>query len=155
MRKHMTRELRRSAGSELPWLDVETVAEVQLTSEDAAHPIESALRPAAGGWRAAEPGDQTIRFIFDRPQRIRRIWLNFVESTTQRTHEYVLRWSSNRGESFREIVRQQWNFSPPDSTQEIENYSVDLDGVTTLELQITPDIGGRATCASLAEMRLA
>jgi len=127
-----------------------------MTSEDAVHPIESALLPDAGaGWRAAEAGDQTIRFVFDRPQRIRRIRLNFIEATIPRTHEYVLRWSSNRGQSFREIVRQQWNFSPPDSTHEVEDYSVDLEEVTTLELKITPDISGGATCASLAQMRLA
>ncbi len=156
MRKRMTSGFRPPAGSEGEWLDVETLAEVQMTSEDAAHPIESALLPDAGdGWRAAEAGDQTIRFVFDRPQRIRRIRLNFIEATLQRTHEYVLRWSSNRGQSFREIVRQQWNFSPPDTTSELEDYSVDLEGVTTLELKITPDIRGGATCASLAQLRLA
>ena len=41
---------------------------------------------------------------------------------------------------FREIVRQQWNFSPQGSTSEIEDYGVGLPGVSALELTITPDL---------------
>ena len=44
---------------------------MEVTSEDAAHPIESALLPgSASGWRAAAPGTQTIRLLFIRPQRL-------------------------------------------------------------------------------------
>ena len=44
------------------WLDLERIADVELTSEDSAHPIESALLPIGGsGWRAAQAGEQTIR----------------------------------------------------------------------------------------------
>ena len=64
------------------------------------------------GWRAAESGTQTIRLIFDEPQRLTRIALVFEETETERTQEFVLRWSGDGGRSFREIVRQQWNFSP-------------------------------------------
>ncbi|MBV9074836.1 MAG: hypothetical protein JOZ10_14500 [Acidobacteria bacterium] len=39
-------------------------------------------------------------------------------------------------------ARQQWNFSPPAAVHESENYSVRLFGVSTLELIITPNIGG-------------
>ena len=65
---------RESAGVAQDWLAVETLARVEVTSEDPAHPVESALAPgAAGGWRAAEPGKQTVRLIFDRPQRLSRV----------------------------------------------------------------------------------
>jgi hypothetical protein len=37
-----------------------------------------------------------------------------------RTQEFVLRALSNPGGPFREIVRQQWNFSVPTSTREID-----------------------------------
>jgi hypothetical protein len=68
------------------WLNVEGLAEVEITSEDVAHPIESALLPGrASGWRAAEPGKQAIRLLFVHPQRLRRIWLNFEEPLTERT----------------------------------------------------------------------
>jgi hypothetical protein len=135
---------------------VERLAEVEITSEDAAHPIESALLPGrAPGWRAAGPGKQTIRLLFDNPQRLRQIRLNFVETHTERTQEYVLRWSPDGGQSFREIVRQQWNFSPQGTTSETEDLHVELSAVTVLELIIIPDISGGNAFASLAQLRLA
>ena len=138
------------------WLNVESLAEVEITSEDAAHPIESALLPGqASGWRAAGPGMQTIRILFSQPQRLRRICLNFMETHTERTQEYVLRWSPDGGQSFREIVRQQWNFSPHGTTGETEDYHVELPAVTVLELSIIPDISGGNAFASLAQLRLA
>ncbi len=141
---------------DLDWLNVEELAEVEITSEDAAHPIEFALLPGgASGWRAAGPGKQTIRIIFANPQRLRRIWLNFVETRTERTQEYVLRWSPDGGQSFRDIVRQQWNFSPQGATFQTEDHHVDLPAVTVLELSIIPDTSGGNATASLAQFRLA
>ena len=138
------------------WLDLDRVAEVELTSEDAAYPIESALRPGGGpGWRAAEAGTQMVRLRFDGPQRIERIRLVFEERETARTQEFVLRWSADGGESYRDVVRQQYNFSPPGATFEMEDYAVDLDGVCALELGIVPDISGGESRASLAQWRLA
>lgn len=138
------------------WLNLDALAEVEITSEDAAHPIESALLPGgASGWRAAGPGKQTIRLIFDHPQRLRQIRLNFVEPVTERTQEYVLRWLPDGGQSFREIVRQQWNFSPQGTTSEMEDHHVELAAVTVLELIIVPDISGENALASLAQLRLA
>jgi hypothetical protein len=138
------------------WLDLERLAQVEISSEDATHPIEFALLPGRGsGWRAAGPGEQTIRLLFAHPQRLRRIWLQFVEPVTERTQEFVLRWSSDGGQSFREIVRQQWNFSPQGATCETEDHRVDLSGVTVLELSIIPDISRGDARASLAQLRLA
>jgi len=138
------------------WLNMEGLAEVEITSEDVTHPIESALLPGGGsGWRAAGPGKQTIRLLFAHPQRLRRIRLNFVESVAERTQEYLLRWSPDGGQSFREIVRQQWNFSPQGATSETEDHRVELSGVTVLELSITPDTSGQCAFASLAQLRIA
>lgn len=138
------------------WLNLEELAQVEITSEDSAHPIESALFPSAGsGWRAAGPGEQTIRLIFDQPQQVKRIWLVFVESQAERTQEFVLRWSPDGGRSFRDVVRQQWNFSPPDAVREAEDYKVELSGVTVLELGIVPNKSGGEARASLEQLRLA
>ena len=138
------------------WLDVEHLVEVELTSEDAEHPIEPALKMNTGsGWRAQQPGKQTIRLRFDKPRRIRRIQLAFQEDERERTQEFVLRWSPDGGASYREIVRQQYNFSPPGMSRELEDYVVDLDGLTMLELSIIPDISGEGARASLAQLRLA
>jgi len=141
---------------EQDWLDLGRAAAVEVTSEDQGHPIESALLPGDNrGWRAAAPGSQTIRLIFDQPQRLGRIRLVFEETETPRTQEFVLRWSPDAGQSFREIVRQQWNFSPPATVREIEDYTVELSPVTILEVIIIPDKNGGETHASLASLRLA
>jgi hypothetical protein len=136
------------------WLDVERAAIVEITSEDKDFSIESVFSSGVTrGWRAAESGAQTIRLVFDQPQRLKRIRLVFEEKESTRTQEFVLRWSSD-GNSFREIVRQQRNFSPPDTTREIEEYQLDLTGVTLLELAIVPSINGGTARASLRSMRL-
>jgi len=157
MRKRIIAQAQKEpASSDQDWLNVAELAEVEITSEDPAHPIESALLPdRASGWRAAGPGQQTIRLLFNHPQRLRRIWMNFVEPGTERTQEYVLRWSPDRGRSFRDIVRQQWNFSPQGTTNETEDHHVELSAVTVLELSIIPDISGGNALASLAQLRLA
>jgi hypothetical protein len=138
------------------WMDLDRLAQVEVTSEDPGHPIESALIPDRGpGWRAAGPGSQIIRLRFDEPQRVHRVWLHFAEPAVARTQEFVLRWGTADGQPTREVVRQQWTFSPGGSTHETEDYRVDLWGVTVLELTISPDISGGDARASLAELRLA
>lgn len=137
------------------WLDVERAAVVEVTSEDEHFPVESAFVSEEGrGWRAAVSGSQTIRLVFDQPQRLKRISLIFEEHETTRIQEFVLRWSPDGGTSFREIVRQQWNFSPPATIREIEEYQVELTNATVLELIIVPDMSGGATRASLKNWRL-
>ena len=137
------------------WLNVERVAVVEVTSEDKNYPIESAFVPQeAQGWRAAGSGSQTIRLMFDQPQRLRRICLVFEENETTRTQEFVMRWSPDVGNCVKEIVRQQWNFSSPDSVREVEEYQVELSAVTVLELTINPDIAGGLSRASLKNLRL-
>jgi hypothetical protein len=137
-------------------LDLANLGTVEITSEDEAYPIECALHQGdRRGWRAAVAGPQIIRLLFDQPQRLKRIRLVFEETETPRTQEFALRWSPDHGHSFREIVRQQWNFSPPATVREIEDYTVDLSAVTVLELRILPDQSGGAARASLASLRLA
>src|SRR5713226_5502070 len=137
------------------WLDLDSAAVVEVTSEEKGYPVESALISGeTQGWRAADSGTQTIRLVFDVPQRIRRIWLVFEETEAERTQEFVLRWLSDGGHSFREIVRQQWNFSPPETTREIEDYQVELSDVTALELIVVPNMSGGTARASLKNLSL-
>lgn len=147
---------REFAAVEPDWLDLERLAQVEITSEDADYPIDSALIPGTGsGWRAAQSGEQTIRLLFDEPLRLTRIHLVFHEGERERTQEFVLQWSPDGGQSYREIVRQQYNFSPPDVAREVEDYDVDLDGLTALELKIVPDISRGSARAALAQLRVA
>jgi hypothetical protein len=128
---------------------------VEVSSEDKNYPIESAfVSGETQGWRAAVPGSQTIRLVFDQPQRLRRICLVFEENETDRTQEFVMRWSPNAGNCVKEIVRQPYNFSSPCSVREVEEYRVELSDVTLLELTINPDIAGRVSRASLKNFRL-
>src|SRR5262252_6703849 len=137
------------------WLDLERAAVVEVTSEDEHFPVESAFGSGdARGWRAAAPGHQTIRLIFDHRQRLKCVFLVFEEDEIERTQEFVLRWSLDEGSTLREIVRQQWNFSPPGSIREVEQYQVDLHHVNVLELVIKPDIAGGVARASLKNLRL-
>ena len=136
-------------------LDLDRVASVDVTSEEKDYGIEGALvSEEKRGWRAADSGTQTIRLLFDEPQRLRRISLFFEENKLKRTQEFVLRCSSDGGRSFREIVRQQWNFSPPETNRESEEFQVDLSDVAVLELIIVPDISGGTARASLTSLRL-
>ena len=137
------------------WLDLDRAASVEVTSEEKDYGIECAL--VAGqtrGWRAPTPGTQTIRVIFDQPQRLRRISLVFEEDEIKRSQEFVLQWSPDGGRSFREIVRQQWNFSPPETRLEVEEYQIQLSDVTVLELVVVPDISGGMASASLKSLRV-
>ena len=142
--------------AEPDWLDLEPLAQVEVTSEEVGFSIEAALIPGRGpGWRAAQPGEQTIRLLFDEPLQLGRVHLVFQEDERERTQEFVLRWSPDGGQTYQEIVRQQYNFSPPGSAREVEDYAVDLKEVTALELKIVPDIKGGSARASLAQLRLA
>jgi hypothetical protein len=157
MRKRIIEQPRHAASvPEGAWLDLEQFAQVEITSEQAGHLIEFALVPGTGpGWRAAHPGEQTIRLLFDKPLRLGKIHLLFQEDERARTQEFVLRWSADGGRTYREILRQQFTFSPLDTAREEEDYGVNLDGVTALELAIVPDISGGDARASLAQLRIA
>lgn len=142
--------------AEQDWLDLRELVQVEITSEDPSHPIESALQANGGsGWRAAEPGKQVVRLFFDQPLRVERIYLQIDEYKLARTQEFVLRWSQDYGRSYSEIVRQQYNFDLLGTTSQQENYRVDLSAVTALELDIIPDISGSGAKASLTRLLLA
>ena len=138
------------------WLDLGHIATVEVSSEDPSFPVESVFNPnERRGWRAYKGGEQQIRIIFDEPVKLHRIHLHFVERDFERTQEFTVRWSSVEGGPTKEIVRQQWNFSPTGSTSEFEDYEVSLEGVSVLELAIKPDLTRVEASATLAAWRVA
>ncbi len=157
MRKRIVNPiLQKNKDSDHNWLDIEKLAIVEVTSEENEFPIESALLPdKVSGWRASASGKQMIRLLFDSPQQLQWISLNFEELECERTQEYVLRWSPDEGHSYQEIIRQQWNFSPDGATSQLEDYQVDLPAVTILELSINPDISDKNAFASIEKFRVA
>lgn len=139
-----------------PWLDLPRLASVEVTSEDPVHPVEHALEPGHGsGWRAGAPGEQLLRIVFDEAREVSRIRVEFTETERERTQQFTLRWMARGEASPHEIVRQQFNFSPPGTTRETEDYLVVLREVVLVELLIVPDISGGDAHATLDSMRLA
>lgn len=140
------------------WRDLERIARVEITSEDENFPIEHALgKTVSTGWRAAETGPQVIRMHFDEPLTIHRIQLHFIEKATERSQEFAV--FAGSGTELREVVRQQFTFSPGGSMEEFEDYTVALDGITVMELKIDPDRSHdpklSQSYASLQNLRLA
>lgn len=139
-------------------LDVAALATVEVTSETADHPVENAFdnRRGSGGsrWVAAAPGEQTLILAFDAPQPIRQVVLEVEENQDPRTQELQLAISDNGGMTYRELVRQEFNFSPPGTTFECEKWTVAAENVTHLRLCIKPDKGGRPCRASLTSLSL-
>jgi hypothetical protein len=156
MRKKITGQGQEPSSAQDQWLDLELLAEAEISSEDAGFPVEFAIRPdSKKGWRAEHSGEQVLRFIFDQLQRIRRIRLVFLEEGQTRTQEFSLAWLGQNDSAPREIVRQQYNFNPPQNIREVEDYQVDLHGVKAIELRIRPEIGGGDNRASLSLIQIA
>lgn len=143
---------------DMNFLDLEQLTQVEFTSEHPEHPVESALllaEDSGAGWRATSGGEQTIRVVFDQPRTIEHIYLVFEEPQQSRTQEFVLLWLMDQETSYREILRQQYHFSPPDTACEIEHFQVNLNQLKALELRIIPDINGGDAVAKLKRLRLA
>src|SRR4051812_6685975 len=137
-------------------IDVAAVATVLVTSEEPEHPVDHAFddRRGPGGsrWVAGEPGEQTVILAFDAPQALRRVALEVEEHEVPRTQEVQLAVSFDGGQTYRELLRQEYNFSPPGTTFEREDWAVIAEGVTHLRLWIKPDKGDkpcRGTITSL------
>lgn len=140
-----------AAGS---WLDLEHLAAAELSSEDPLHPFEQALHlDMAEGWRAATPGPQSIRLRFDAPQSIRRIRVEFREERFSRSQEFAL-FATSATSPRKELVRQQWEFSPAGSATEVEDYTFHLDGITVLELEIDPGRHDKQVFASIQSLQV-
>ncbi len=143
---------------DLNFLDLERLAQVEFTSECLQHPVESALLltdELNTGWQAASSGQQTLRIIFDQPLTVEHIILLFDEPQQSRTQEFVLLWLRDKENAYREILRQQFHFSPPNTTREIEHYEVRLQPLKALELKLIPDISGGNAYATLKRLCLA
>ena len=107
----------------------------------------------AGGKRQKRDAKLCVFFSVGRSELNVSIWsFRNLSCLARRNLPYAAH--QNDETSHREIVRQQFNFSPPDTTTEREDYSVDLDSVTNLELLIIPDISGGHARARFTQLRI-
>jgi hypothetical protein len=141
-------------------INVVSAATVLVTSEHPEHPVVYAFdsHRGLGGtrWIAGEPGEQTVIVAFDAPEAVGRVILEVEEPEVVRTQELQLAISSDGGRTYRHVLRQEYNFSPPGTTFEREDWAVSAVGATHLRLQVKPDKGDkpcRATLTSLLVLR--
>ena len=83
----------------------------------------------------------------------RRIRLEFHETQHERAQEFSI--SAITDGQKRQVVRQQWSFSPTGSTTEVEDYTVNLASVSALELVIDPGRHDQQAHASLQSIAIA
>ena len=156
LRKHLLTEPPMASVPQSGAKDIAAIATVWVTSEAEDAPIDRAFDesrgPGGSRWVAAVPGEQRLILAFDAPQTIRTISLEVEESDVSRTQVLHLAVSCDGGQIYQELRRQEFNFSPPVTTFEREEWAVTVEGVTHLQLVIMPDKGGdscRATLTSL------
>jgi hypothetical protein len=139
-------------------IDIAAVATVLVTSEAPEHPVDFAFDhhrgPGGNRWIAGEPGEQTLILAFDTPQAIRRVALEVEEPEVARTQELQLAVSTDGGRTYRELLRQEYTFSPSGTTFEREDWAVNAQGVTHLRLRIRPDKGDKPCRAMITSLVL-
>jgi hypothetical protein len=139
-------------------IDIVSRATVSYSSEDPDHPVEHLLDgqsgPGATRWMSARA--DTIEHIvleFDRPQTISRLVYEVEEATRERTQEVRVEVSEDGAQTYRQILVQEYNFSPGGATYQREEQRLDLGRVTHLRLTIVPNKNGSGT-ATLTALRL-
>jgi hypothetical protein len=134
------------------------IAAVWVTSEAAEAPIDHVFDqhggPGGSRWVAAGPGEQRLILAFDTPQTLRTISLEVEEPEVSRTQVLLLSVSCDGGQTYQELRRQEYTFSPPGTTFEREECGVTVEGATHLQLVITPDKGGAPCWATLTSLAL-
>jgi hypothetical protein len=94
---------------------------------------------AIRGEAAATTGSAAhIVLEFDRPQTISRLVYEVEEPARERTQEVRVEVLEDWGRSYRQIVVQEYNFSPGGATYQREELRFNLGGVTHLRLTIVP-----------------
>ena len=87
---------------------------------------------------------------FDRPQTISRLVYEVEEATRERTQEVRVEVSEDGARTYRQILVQEYNFSPRGASYQREEQRLDLDRVTHLRLTIVPNKNGSGTANSTA-----
>ena len=135
--------------ADIQWLDVDAIADVSIMSAG------RRVARVPPRWSNDSPGEQMIEIHFHERTSLRRVRIVSSEREQSRTQEMTIWASLHGGERHREVVRQQFNFSPDGATEEVEEYPLELEDVSTLQVRIVPSIDGRRAVARVTELRLA
>jgi len=136
-------------------IDVLEVATISFSSELSEHPIEPMFDGRSGSgatrWVGVERGKaEQVELVFDTPQSISRIVFDAEELLQERRQEVRIEVSKDGGRKYRQILMQQYNFSPGGATYQHEEMQVELSSITNLRLIV----GGGPHRQSLTALRL-
>jgi hypothetical protein len=139
-------------------IDIAGCASIAYSSEDPAYPLENLFDgcsgPGATRWMSARPDAiEHIVVEFDQPQTIARLVYEVEEELRERTQEIRVEVSEDGGRTYRQILVQEYTFSPGGATYQREDQRFNLHGVTHLRLTIVPNKNGPGT-ATLTALRL-
>jgi hypothetical protein len=138
--------------------DIAALATVWVTSEAADYPIDNVFDshrgPGGSRWVAETPGPQRLLLAFDAPQPLRLLRLEVEEQDMSRTQEIQVAISQDGGHTYQTLLRQEYTFCPPGTTFEREEWTIPAEGVTHLQLVITPDKGSAPCHATLTTLAL-
>jgi hypothetical protein len=158
LRKHLLTDYPAERIAEPGEKDIAALATVWVTSEAADYPIDNVFDsyrgPGGSRWVAETPGPQRLLLAFDAPQPLRLLRLEVEEQDMSRTQEIQVAISQDGGHSYQTLLRQEYTFSPPGTTFEREEWTIPAEGVTHLQLVITPDKGGAPCHATLTTLAL-
>jgi hypothetical protein len=139
-------------------IDIAGCATIAYSSEDPAHPVEHMLDgrsgPGATRWISARPDAiEHIVVEFDQPQPISRLVYEVEEAMRERTQEVRVEVSEDGGRTYRQILVQEYTFSPRGATYQREDQRFNLPQTSRLRLTIVPNKNGSGT-ATLTTLRL-
>ena len=139
-------------------IDIASLAKFGYSSEHPDHPLEHLIdgHDGRGGtrWASARPNTtERIVLDFEPPQQISCLVYEVEECCLERTQEVRVEVSTDHGRTYRQVLAQDYTFSPQGATFQHEELQLDLHAVTQLSLTIVPNKGG-AGVASLTSLRL-
>ena len=139
-------------------IDIASHATLGYSSEDPDHPLEHLIDGHCGRgatrWASARPNvTERIVLEFDYAQRISRLVYEVEECFQPRTQEVRVEVSSDHGRAYRQVLAQEYTFSPQGATFQHEDLRLDLPAITHLSLTIVPNKGGSGV-ATLTSLRL-
>lgn len=139
-------------------VDIASCATLVYSSENPAHPINHLLDgrrgPGATRWASARSDvTEQILLEFDTPQAISLLAYEVEETMCERTQEVRVEVSEDEGRTYRQVLVQEYTFSPARATYQREEQRLNLRHATHLLLSIVPNKNGSGT-AALTSVRL-
>ena len=131
------------------WLELDAVADVTIVAGG------RRVNRVPGVWSADSPGEQTVEIRFHHRTPVRRLRVVSSEGNESRTQEMTIWVSLRGGEQHREVLRQQFSFSPNGATEKVDEYALHLEDVSSIQLRIVPSIDGRPAVARVSELLVA